>query len=214
MDDDTTLIVLSDHGFSPFYRTFAVNSWLLEHGYARLRDPSNRTGQLFTNTDWDKTVAYNLGINALYLNVQGREQNGIVRVGQEADALTDELAKRLENEKDSATGQRIIVHAYRKKEVYRGNALDSAPDIVLGFNRGYRSSWGTILGGYEPDIVTNNTDKWSGDHCMDVNLLPGVLLSNRPISSDSPALVDLAPTILAQFRIESPPGTEGKVVLD
>ncbi len=214
IDDDTTLIVLSDHGFNPFYRTFNLNSWLLENGYAALRDPSLRgTRRLFANTDWSKTFAYGLGINSLYLNMRGRERDGVVGAGRQAKALLNELVKKLEKEVDPDNGRPILARAYKKEDVYRGSALAAAPDIVLGFNRGYRASWRTILGAYEKDVVADNDDKWSGDHCMDVNGLSGVLLSNKQITSDSPALIDLAPTILAEYGVEAPPGTEGKVIL-
>ena len=214
VDDDTTLIVLSDHGFNPFYRTFNLNGWLLENGYAKLRDASLRgTTKLFANTDWSGTSAYGLGINSLYLNIRGRERDGIVRPGRQEKILLDELARKLEAEKDPDTGERIIVKAYGKREAYSGDALDGAPDLVLGYNRGYRASWGAILGTYEDNVVSDNDDKWSGDHCMDVNGLSGVLLSNKQITSESPALIDLAPTILAEYGIEAPSKCEGRVVL-
>ena len=92
--------------------------------------------------------------------------------------------------------------------------MPDAPDIILGYSRGYRASWATILGTYGKAVVADNDDKWSGDHCMDVNVLPGVLLANRTITSDDPALIDLAPTILAEYGMGAPPGTEGKVVLE
>jgi hypothetical protein len=213
IDDDTTLIILSDHGFNPFHRTFGVNSWLLENGYARLIDPVERgRHRLFANTDWSKTVAYGLGINSLYLNIRGREGDGIVSRGRQADALLNRLVKDLEAVKDPETGERVIARAYTKNEVYRGKNAEQAPDIILGFNRGYRASWDTILGSYELDIVGDNTDKWSGDHCMDVAGLQGVLLTNKPLLSDDPALIDLAPTILAEYGIEAPPGTEGNAL--
>ncbi len=214
VDDDTTLIVLSDHGFNPFYRTFSLNGWLLENDYARLRDPGRRGElKLFANTDWNGTYAYGLGINGLYLNVRGREKAGVVGRGRQSDALLDEIARGLEDVSDPATGERVIARAYRKEEVYRGEAAEDAPDIIVGFNRGYRASWGTILGTYEADVIADNDDKWSGDHCMDVAGLSGVLLSNRKITADAPALVDMAPTILARYGVEAPPGTEGRNVL-
>jgi len=169
---------------------------------------------LFANTNWEKTSAYGLGINAIYLNLQGREKHGAVRPGTEADALVDRLVKKLEDEKDPETGERILVRAYRKDEIYRGQCAGAAPDIILGYSRGYRASWGTILGTYEKHVVADNNDKWSGDHCMDVSGLSGVLLANRTITSDRPALIDLAPTILEEYGMKAPPGTEGKVILE
>lgn len=215
VDDDTVLIILSDHGFNPFYRTFNLNSWLLENGYAKLLDPARGGGEeLFVNTDWSKTSAYGLGINSLYLNLRGREKQGCVSRGRDEEALVRELAAKLEAEKDPQTGERVIVRAYPKNEIYRGECIGLAPDIVVGYSWGYRASWGTILGAYEKKVVANNEDRWSGDHCMDVNGLPGVLLSNKKITSDTPSLRDLAPTILAAYGVEAPPNTEGKPVLE
>ena len=214
IDDDTTLIILSDHGFSPFYRGFNLNTWLLENGYAALHDPGRQgKDKLFANTNWNRTYAYGLGINSLYLNVRGREKYGCVSRGRQAQMLLDEIVRKLEEEKDPETGQAVIKNAYKKEDVYRGECAEDAPDLVLGFSRGYRASWGTILGTYEQNVVADNDDKWSGDHCMDVTELPGVLLSNRTITSENPGLIDLAPTILAEYGLKAPPGTEGKPIL-
>ncbi len=213
-DKETTLLVLSDHGFHPFYRTFSQNTWLLEQGYAQLTDAgSGSPDQTFAATDWNRTLAYGLGINGLYLNLEGRERNGIVRRGHEQERLLDQLVAKLEATKDPDTGQAVFHRVYKAKEIYRGPYLENAPDLILGFNPGYRASWKTVLGNYEDKVVADNDDKWSGDHCMDVESLPGVLLSNRPITSERPSLVDLAPTILAEFGMPPPPESEGKVIL-
>lgn len=214
-DGNTTLLVVSDHGFHPFYRTFSQNTWLLEHGFARLTNPALRgQGEAFAATDWDRTSAYGLGINGLYLNLEGRERNGIVRRGREEDRLLDDLVKKLEATKDPDTDRAVFHRVYKAKDVYRGSCAANAPDLILGFNSGFRTSWKTVLGGYEDQVVANNDDKWSGDHCMDFSGVPGVLLANRPITSETPSLTDLAPTILAEFGMTPPPETEGRVVLE
>jgi len=213
-DANTTVLVVSDHGFRPFYRTFSQNTWLVEQGFAKLTDTALRgKGEMFSATDWNRTYAYGLGINGLYLNLKGREQNGIVQPGREADRLLDNLVKKLEATKDPETNQSVFSRVYKAKDVYRGKCVGNAPDLILGFDNGYRASWKTILGTYEEKVIAKNEDKWSGDHCMDVTGLSGVLLANRPIASESPSLVDLAPTILAEFGMEAPPETEGKVIL-
>jgi predicted AlkP superfamily phosphohydrolase/phosphomutase len=213
--DDGTLIVLSDHGFQPFYRVFSQNSWLLENGYARLIDPRQRDlHTLFANTDWEHTYAYGLGINSLYLNLRGREKCGVVSPGRQADTLIRDIAGKLQAEKDPKTGQPVFSHVYRGSDIYRGQCASQAPDLVLGYNHGYRASWKTILGAYETDVIADNRDCWSGDHCMDVEGLSGVLLSNKRIAADHPALTDLSPTILAEFGLDPTEGSEGKVVLE
>src|SRR5581483_10750503 len=83
----------------------------------------------------------------------------------------------------------------------RGAYAHSGPDLIVGYHRGYRAGWKTILGAFPPEIIEDNTNPWSGDHCMDYTLVPGVLLSNRKISAEFPALTDIAPTILGEFGI-------------
>ncbi|MFC1596978.1 alkaline phosphatase family protein [Planctomycetota bacterium] len=215
VDERTTLIVLSDHGFQPFYRTFGLNGWLLENGYARLKDPARRgTAKLFANTDWSQTYAYGVGINALYLNLRGREQQGVLSRGGQANMLLERIASELADLKDPETGQSVFAEVYKTSEVYRGRQTAAAPDLILGFNRGYRTSWKTILGTYDQELIADNDDKWSGDHCMDRRGLSGVLLANKSITSDDPGLVDLAPSILAEFGVETPSEMEGKPILE
>lgn len=215
VDQDTTLLVLSDHGFAPFYRTFNLNSWLLESGYARLKAGAARgKSRFFAETDWGKTSAYGMGINAVYLNVHNREPQGMLERGKQADQVLERITQDLSDLKDPKTGQSVFAHVYQGKQVYRGPYAEQAPDLILGFNPGFRSSWKTCLGTYEPDVFADNTDKWSGDHCMDVDSIPGVLLSNRKVTQANPALVDLAPTILAEYGIAPLPGMEGKPLFE
>jgi len=204
VDDHTTLLVLSDHGFAPYNRSFNLNTWLLENGYLKLKsggDASADASQPFANVDWSATRAYGLGLNGLYLNLRGREPNGIVQSGAEADALTQELNQKLLAVRDPKTGAPVITRMDIASQVYQGPYAHSGPDVIVGYNRGYRAGWKTILGAFPPDVLEDNTNPWSGDHCMDSSLVPGVLLSNRPIPDSAPALTDIAPTILAEFGI-------------
>jgi len=205
MDDKTTLMVMSDHGFVSFRRGFNLNTYLLNNGYAALEDPfSQEETEFFNNVDWTRTRAYGLGINSLYLNLAGREMQGIVTTGAEANSLIDELAKRLIQVKDPLTGENVITHAYKPDQVYSGPYAKKAPDLILGYNRHYRSSWETILGKYPREEFVDNDDKWSGDHCMDNIFLPGVFLCSKKFAAEHPALYDLAPSILSEFGIKKP----------
>lgn len=210
-DDRTLLLVLSDHGFTSFRRQFNLNSWLMDHGYARARSPLDRgVAGYFQDTDWSRTRAYGLGINSLYLNLRGREPDGTVEPGAAADRLADELIARLTALRDPATGETVIRRVCRPREIYSGPHVHRAPDLVIGYNDHYRASWDTILGKYPREVLLDNTDPWSGDHCMDSALLPGVLLSNRRMAAAAPALADLAPTILAAFQVPAPPEMTGR----
>ncbi|MCD6353292.1 MAG: alkaline phosphatase family protein [Proteobacteria bacterium] len=213
MDDNTTLMVMSDHGFVSFRRGFNLNTWLLNNGYAALEDPlSQEETEFFNNVSWSKTRAYGLGINSLYLNLADREIEGIVAPGDESASLVDEIAKRLTGVKDPITGENVITHAYKPGQVYSGPQTKKAPDLILGYNRHYRSSWDTILGKYPRPEFINNDDKWSGDHCMDNIFLPGVFLCSKKFAAWQPALYDLTPSILNKFGIGKPKNMIGKSI--
>jgi predicted AlkP superfamily phosphohydrolase/phosphomutase len=202
VDDHTTVLVLSDHGFAPYNRSFNLNTWLLENGYITLnREPNPDQSQAFANVDWSRTRAYGLGLNGLYLNLKGRERDGTVAPGASADALLVEIKEKLLGVRDPENNQAAITRVDRARDVYQGPHSAQGPDLLVGYNRGYRAGWQTILGNFPADIFENNTNPWSGDHCMDYTLVPGVLLSNRAIDAANPALTDIAPTIFAQFGI-------------
>lgn len=194
-----TVIVMSDHGFGNFGRQFNLNSWLRDWGYL---GPPECTS-IMKDVDWSRTTAYGLGINGLYLNMKGRERDGLVEPGEEREALLRELITRLEAVTD-IDGKRVIRGVYRSDKIYRGNATGLAPDLIVGYYRGFRASWATCLGDLTPEVLLDNDSAWSADHCADALEVPGVLFTNRPLAGKSPSLVDLAPTILAQFGLKTP----------
>jgi len=213
LDEHTTLLVLSDHGFAPYYRSFNLNTWLLNNGYIKLKSEAGMdSNEPLANVDWSRTRAYGLGLNGLYINLRGRDRDGIVQPGLEANALIKEIKAKLLKEKDPKTGVIVITRVDVASEVYRGPYTQSGPDVLVGYNRGYRAGWKTILGAFPPDVLEDNTNPWSGDHCMDYTLVPGVLLSNRKIAAGTPALTDIAPTILAEFGIGQPKDMMGQPV--
>lgn len=213
IDKDTLLLVMSDHGFNPFRRSFNLNTWLLENGWHKLRNPwKQEEGSLFENTDWSRTKAYGIGLNGLYVNQRGREREGIVNPGADSDNLIRELAQKLEQVVDPKTGERVILRAFVAKDVYRGPQIEHAPDIVLGFNYGYRISWGSPLGKFPKDVLEDNTEKWSGDHMAAPEIIPGILATNRKIRAESPALYDLTATILDIFGIAKPKDMIGETI--
>ena len=206
-DPQFGLIIMSDHGFAPFRRQVHLNNWLYEAGYLGLNKQSQlEDNGYFTNVNWAQTAAYNLGINAIYLNVQGREPGGTV-----APAQVDRLAQRLQADllqlTDPETGEKAVSRVHRITDAER-QRQPHAPDFIVGWNYGYRTSWGSILGGFDSKVFSDNQDKWSGDHCMDPNLVPALLITNRPGAVQQPHLQDVAPTVLSEFDIA--PGAEMK----
>lgn len=199
----TKLIVMSDHGFTSWRRAFHLNTWLKENGYAKLKNPNLRDDPgLFANVDWSGTRAYALGLNGLYLNLRGREKFGIVDPA-EREKLMNEIAEKLLATIDPATGAPAITKVYRRDEVYRDRGyLDIGPDLLVGYAKGTRGSNPSALGEFPPEVITDNTEEWSGDHCMDHQAVPGILLSNEPLLRRAGSLKDLAASILAEFGIE------------
>jgi predicted AlkP superfamily phosphohydrolase/phosphomutase len=204
---NATIIVMSDHGFANFGRQFNLNSWLRDLGYLGPRECTS----IMHDVDWSSTRAYGLGINGLYLNLKGRERDGIVEPGEERETLLKELKERLEAVNDYG-GERVIRGVYRSDRIYQGTATAFAPDLIIGYARGYRASWATCLGDLTEDVVLDNDSAWSADHCADALEVPGVLFCNRLIGGKLPSLVDIAPSILAEFGIPTPPQMVGKNV--
>jgi predicted AlkP superfamily phosphohydrolase/phosphomutase len=202
MPADTLLIVMSDHGFTTWRRAFHLNTWLEQNGYLALIDPKQRAGSYFANVDWAASRAYGLGLNGLYVNVQGREPHGTVDPSDRA-AVATEIAARLEKVLDPATGAHAVSRTWLREQAYaevRQPAL--APDVVIGYAGGTRVSNQSALGEFPPEVFADNHDEWSGDHCMDPAVVPGVLATSRPLSRKVSSLDELAGAILAEFVVE------------
>src|SRR5207248_4382971 len=123
-----------------------------------------------------------------------------VEPGEQQEALLAELAAKLEALTD-VNGRRVIRGVYRADKIYTGDATALAPDLIIGYHRGYRASWATVLGDLTEEILLDNDSAWSADHCADALEVPGVLFSNRPLRGGDPSLVDVAPSILAEFGL-------------
>jgi predicted AlkP superfamily phosphohydrolase/phosphomutase len=210
--DDTTLVVLSDHGFVPYYRSFNLNSWLARNDYLLGVEPWQYRGDIFGNADWRNTLAYGMGFNSLYFNMQGREPYGIVG-REEGPLLAAQLAEELRQVRDPDTGDRVIDNVYVADEVYSPARVGHAPDMVIGYAPGYRCSDDSVLGKITEKLTEDNLDKWSGDHCIDRSRVPGIFLTNRSIAAEAPELIDLTVTVLEEFGVEPLREMTGRPVL-
>jgi predicted AlkP superfamily phosphohydrolase/phosphomutase len=213
LDKDTTLIILSDHGFSAFRRVVHLNSWLEQNGYLVLKQGERPSDLLFENVDWDRTRAYALGLSGIYVNQRGREAHGIVAPGQETDDLLCEIVGKLEAVTDPASGARAVSKVYRGSEVYHGPRAAAAPDLVVGFFPGWRVSWQTALGGVPGQVFDDNARWWNADHIFDAAHIPGILLMNRKIAAAHPRIIDIAPTILKLLHLRIPDEMDGTPLL-
>ncbi len=100
-----------------------------------------------------------------------------------------------------------------REEVYRGAYIEEAPDLLVNFARGYRVSWSSSMGGISQGYLEDNIKKWSGDHIIDPEMVPGVLFMNRPFQGEGAHLVDLAPSIMAALGVPKGPAMEGRSLL-
>ncbi|MGA2194327.1 MAG: alkaline phosphatase family protein [Bryobacteraceae bacterium] len=206
-----TILVMSDHGFTRFDRAFHVNAWLRSEGLLHLDDPAvTAAGEGFAHVDWSSTQAYAIGLNGLYVNLRGREKNGIVADGAPRAELVRRISERLLALRDPSDNAVVVDAVYEPRRVFRGRVLEYAPDLIIGYASGYRGSWQTALGATPQTILEDNRDAWIGDHCVDPRVVPGVLLANRPIRLSAPSLADLTVTILRAFGIPPNPDMQGR----
>ena len=223
---ETVLFVISDHGFAPFRKGVGLNRWLLEQGYLVLAQPlspesASTETDFWQVTDWSRTRAYAPGLAGVAINLIGREPMGAVEPGPEYQQLCEEIRRKLEALTDEETGARVIRHVYRREEIYAGPYLDEIPDLIVGYERGYRTERASFAVAQRKPVIAPNHTRWSGDHVsVDPPLVPGVLFSNRALRSDpaggppgpSPRLIDLAPTILALLGLPVPAGVDGQAL--
>lgn len=226
-DENTLLIALSDHGFNTFRRAFDTNTWLHDNGLLKLKNgtrPGEDAGEAFAAVDWQRTYAYAVGLGGVYLNLKNREREGIVEEGTEAERVRKAIGDGLAGATDHGT--RAIRSVSRREDLYSGAYAANAPDLLVNFCPGYRVSWQSAVGGFANAMIENNLRKWSGDHIIDPEAVPGILFMNRktgPVAQsmarmehppeNSPSIIDLAPTILNYLEVPVPQSMEGKNLL-
>lgn len=193
---DDKLLVLSDHGFSPYYRHVNLNRWLQQNGYLTLKTNNKTENFSLKDVDWSQTSAYAMGLNGIYLNLKNREANGIVAENN-ASKLSQEIINKLQILADEENP--VISHIYQRDEVYTGEQSKNSPDLIIGYKRGYRASWQTVLGEAPKELFTTNTDNWSGDHCIDPKLVPGVLFTNFKHNQTAIGISDIGNMTLSEL---------------
>lgn len=234
---DCMLLIVSDHGFSTFRRQVNLNNALYDLGFLKFKDgqdlatvmqlPSKQR-DLLLQVDWSKTQAYSLGLGEVFINLVGREPQGIVPPEQ-YDKVIDQVRQALMGLRDPQNDAQVVTSVSRRDELYSGPwwregtasrkirgvpvevHQDGFADLFLGYAPGYRVSWGNTMGGLDSAAITDNTNHWSGDHVsVDPSHVPGILFSNRTLPPGTEArLLDIAPTMLARYGIDpSPPNTE------
>jgi hypothetical protein len=208
------LLVISDHGFASFRRGVNLNAWLHANGYLALKAGADGSGEWLRDVDWSRTKAYALGLTGMYLNLEGREAQGAVKPGSAAQTLKAEIISKLSGLRDDEKNEVGITEVFDTAKLYSGPYLPNAPDLLIGYNRGYRASWDLATGVVSGAVFEDNVKAWSGDHCIDPRLVPGVFFASHKIESEDPALVDIAPSALRLFGLEPPAHMDGKPLFE
>jgi predicted AlkP superfamily phosphohydrolase/phosphomutase len=204
------LLVISDHGFKSFRRSVNLNAWLHQNGYLSLKDGCDGGSEWLHDVDWQGTRAYALGLGGLYINQRGRERSGIVQAGEDSENLKAELRSKLKALTDPADGRPAVHDVLDAARHYTGPYKTEGPDLIIGYNAGYRVGWDSVTGRVRGDVFEDNLKAWSGDHCMHPSVVPGVLFSSRALECANPGIIDIAPTVLALFGLEIPRHFDGK----
>jgi predicted AlkP superfamily phosphohydrolase/phosphomutase len=176
-------------------------------------EPGETAGDFLRQVDWARTKAYAIGLSGIYLNLKGREAQGIVP-SDDASSVKAIIAQGLTSLKDhERAGAAAIQRVQPREAVYHGACLSEAPDLSVDFAPGYRVSWSSSMGGIALGQFEDNVKKWSGDHIIDPDCVPGVLFMNRPFRGAGARLLDLAPTILAALGAPRGLAMEGESLL-
>ena len=217
---EDVLIVLSDHGFATWRRSVNYDSWLVENGYLVLSGGAQRKnlealfsrGQFWESVDWNRSRAYAMGLGDIYVNLKGREKNGIVEPGAPYEALRQELSQRLAALTDPKNGERAVSRVFKREDIYRRFDPRLIPDLIVTNRPGYRVSWQASLGVPTDTVFEDNRDVWSGDHCsLDPELVKGVFFASRPFrAAATPTIADATASVRALIGAPAPPDAAGK----
>ena len=212
-DPDTAVFVMSDHGFKPFRRCVNLNRWLYENGLLAVHGNEPAGGDMLSDVDWARTRAYAVGFGGIYLNLVGREAQGVVQPGEEAEQVRQAIRTGLRALVDEAEGVHPVREVYDAREVYTGPYVADAPDLVVGFRPGHRVGWVSVTGGIGERVIEDNTRPWSGDHNFNPPDVPGMLFANRPLAASAPSIMDIGPTVLDLFGVPVPDWCDGRSMM-
>jgi predicted AlkP superfamily phosphohydrolase/phosphomutase len=255
VNEDTLVIIMSDHGMGPAHNFVVLNNWLLDVGLLRFKsDPLTRLKQQmfefgftlknvhkmvdrlglakhaeykalysadgllkkcflsFLNVDWSRSKAYSFGRHTgpVYVNVKGREPQGIVEPGREYEAVRDEITALAHDFRDPRSGRRIIGSVLRREDLYTGPFFEQAPDLILLPAEETDIFFG--LADFGDNRVMDGVYRYSGMH-RDYGLLIMHGAGIQPGEIERAAIIDLAPTILRALGLPVPQDMDGNPLL-
>jgi predicted AlkP superfamily phosphohydrolase/phosphomutase len=212
LPDDAVRIVMSDHGARPMVGGICFNDWLIQQGYLSLAEPVSAITPIGeAPVDWGRTAAWGDGgyYGRLFLNVKGREPNGLVEPAR-YDHVRDELVAKLEA-MPGPDGGTLGTKVYKPQDVYP-DVRGVAPDLIVYFGDLDWRSVGTVG---NPSVYTHEND--TGPDGANHDRTGVFALSNLPGqpmgSVEGLSLVDVGPTILSLYGVDTPEGAAGRSFL-
>jgi len=197
---DTTLVILSDHGFCRLKKEVFLNSWLQEQGWLKLKSAEGKS----IETLHPETKAYSLIPGRIYINLQGREPEGRIAPNQEYKKTLDELKNALFLLKDPDTGERIIEKIYLRDDIYSGPYINQAPDMVLLPCDGH-----DLKGNVNEPYLTRESNL-EGMHTFDDAFL---FFRDREIKGEGFSILDVTPTVLTLLGLKPCSDFDGRSLL-
>jgi predicted AlkP superfamily phosphohydrolase/phosphomutase len=198
VDDDTLILVVSDHGAKGMRGAICVNEWLRRQGYLKLKEePAGRAKFKLDLVDWSGTRAWGEGgyYSRIFFNVEGREPQGVVP-RSEYEGFRDELKARLEAITDER-GVNIGTRVFKPEEIYKRTER-IPPDLIVYFGDLDWRSAGMVGAGIH--LFENDTGPDDANHAQE-----GIIIANRPLASPGPySIYDVAPTILSWCGLPVP----------
>ena len=209
LDDDTVLLIVSDHGAQRLDGSFALNEWLIREGLLVLNEyPKTSTPFEELDVNWNKTKAWSEGGSSarVFFNVQGREPQGIIPPS-EYESFQNEMKSRIEA-LPGEDGQPLKPRVFKPEEIYR-NVRNVAPDLIVHFGQLYWQSISTV-GHSKIHIQGSET---CPDGCSRSQYGMFILTApNCPLSGEyeGAGLLDMAPTLLDLAGFEIPETMQGR----
>jgi hypothetical protein len=200
--EDGLLALLSDTQPMPVKRFVNVNNFLADMGVIELDEQS---GQV----NWANSLAYFAGHGQLMVNLLGRDPQGAVHPQDEQDEVRESLVKALPNKlRDPESGASVIEQVYRKEELYSGDYLFCAPDLVIVFKPGYAPSPKSVQVGFDNAIFSAPATGETAFAGVNPSAANGFLLASAPsleeriTEYEHAPLTAVVPTLLHALGVE------------
>lgn len=200
LTEDTTLLVMSDHGFCTMKKEVYINHWLQDRGWLSFtKNPPDSLKDIDPDAK-----AYSMDPGRIFVNLRGREPQGSVDPSREYEALRKELAEALSELREPESGERMIDRVYKREEIYNGQCSPQAPDLVAMPHRGY-----DLKGSLKKAVLTDK-GVINGTHTYDDAM---IYIQGQGINKEEVAIVDVMPTILRLMDVPIPEDVDGSVLI-